>query len=290
MEYIIFFSSDSCTRCSNPNQPQMTKLYLEFITTNLLPKLQKKIAEYEEWWIFKPNSRLASYIQKHKHMLQLYFRPTELIQIIKIIANDQNMYAVGNNDIIVLDKDLQECFNTSCIFIPRLYFFCLTHVNIVKTKKCDELKNEMIKDDFFVEVPLNIIYNDPTSKFWIPQKFITSYNYQRKKITYSWKDLNTLFVKHISKQENGIIQLNKSMFEIQSTCNFAKEFQFKFFHISQVPNILKQITKFLGKTNNLLTLCPTLKFKDHDPVIFWIEEMINQHNHELPDIPSWIYL
>jgi hypothetical protein len=35
----------------------MTKLYLEFITTNLLPKLQKKIAEYEEWWIFKPKRK-----------------------------------------------------------------------------------------------------------------------------------------------------------------------------------------------------------------------------------------
>jgi hypothetical protein len=290
----FFLIPDTCQRCTDPVKNQLTKNYLEFITNNLIPILKEKTNEYKEWWIFKPSSPLAIYIQQNNYMLNLYFRPSELVYILKAIADAKNMYAWGNNDVIILDEELQNCFNTTCIYLPKLYSFCLCHVNVVTTEKCTSIKNEIIKNELFVDPPLNIIFNDPTSQFWIPQKYITSYNnnYRKKRFTYPWKDLNSLFFKFICRNDSGITQLNNAMFQIQPNCTFAEEFQFKFFHTQQVPIILKQITKFLGKSNNLLTLCSDLKFFDisspHDSVIFWIEEMITKNYNQLPYIPSCV--
>ena len=264
------------------------------MTSQLIPKLKEKTDEYKEWWIFKPNSPLATYIQQNDYMLTLYFRPAELIDAILNIANLKDMYSYGNRDVILLDQELQECFNTTCIYLPKLISYCLCHVNVVDTPKCNQLKNEIIKNELYIDPPINLILNDPTSKFWIPKQFITAYNHHKKKSIYPWKELTGLFFKYISKHENGITQLGGSMFHIQPHCSFADKVQFKYFHTNQVPNILKQITKFLGKSNNLSTLCPDLYFCDvspHDNVIFWIEEIITNHYDTLPiRSSSYVYL
>lgn len=264
------------------------------MNTQLIPKLKEKTEEYKEWWIFKPNSPLATYIQQQGYALNLYFRPIELIETIQNIAHFKNMYTYGNQDVIVLDEELQQCFNTTCIYLPKLMSFCLCHVNVVvDSKRCDQLKNEMIKNDFYIEPPVDLILNDPTSKFWIPQQFITAYNQKKKRVNYPWKELMSLFFKFITKYENGINQLGGSMFQIQPNCSFADKVQFKYFHTQQVPTILKQITKFLGKSNNLSTLCSDLYFCDvspHDDVIFWIEDMITMNYDAFPLRSSYVYL
>jgi hypothetical protein len=83
------------------------------------------------------------------------------------------------------------------------------------------------------------------------------------------------------------------MFQILSNCAFADNLSFTFFHADQVPVILKQITKFLGKSNTILTLCSDLHFCDislHDTVIFWIEEMITKNYDAMPTQSSYVYL
>jgi hypothetical protein len=263
------------------------------MTTQLIPKLKEKTSEYKEWWIFKPNSPLSAYISKNGYMFTLYFRPTELIQALKSIASYKDMYAHGNNDVIILDEELQECFNTTSIYLPKLFSFCLCHVNIVNSNKCNQLKNELIKKELYINPPVNIILNDPTSKFWIPPQFVSAYNEQKKKNSYPWKELTRVFFKHISKIENGVTPLNNSMFQILSNCAFADNLSFTFFHADQVPVILKQITKFLGKSNTILTLCSDLHFCDislHDTVIFWIEEMITKNYDAMPTQSSYVYL
>jgi len=60
---------------------------------------------------------------------------------------------------------------------------------------------------------------------------------------------------------------------------------------TQIPAILKQITKYLGKRSNILTLFPELMLEDSDikPVAF-IETTLFGDNRLMPNIQNFIYV
>ena len=289
-----FFSfSESCKRCNDPFKHQLTKLYLEFLNTELIPKLNKKNIEYAEWWIFKPESPLAKLIHQKQLPLNLYFRPNELIYLIEHLASQESMYAQGNYNIIFLNEELKLCFNTTTMYIPNLYNFCLPHVNVVNDNKTFILKNELLKNELYIDSPLNIIYTDPSSKFWIPRWLIKAYPCADTQIIFTWKEICAKFYKILTNPNNFVTKMENSIFFINEDSIFAQQFNFKHFHTNQIPDILKRIIKFLGKSNNILSLCDNLKFSDikpNDPVVYWIEEIILKNNNLTPYIPSNIYL
>lgn len=243
--------------------------------------------------MLNPNSPLAKFIQKYQLPLNLFFRPIELTSLIEDIATKENMYENGNYDIIFLSEELRLCFDRATVYIPNLYSLCLPHVIVVNEIKSSMLKNELIQNEIYVDSPLDIIYSDPSSKFWIPRQLINPYMCENNQIIFTWKELNTYFVKFITSPDSFITQMDNSMFYITEDSVFSQQFKFKHFHYNQIPTILKQVIKFLGKSNNILTLCPDLKFSDigpKDKIVYWIEEIIQQNNNLTPYISSHIFL
>lgn len=249
--------------------------------------------EFEEWWTFKPESTLAKLIEKNHMSLDPHFRPIELTSLIEQLASKENMVGHGNYEIMYFNSEFKQCFNTAFVYRPNLYSLCLPHVDIVNDIKSFFLKNDLIKNELYVESPLNIIYSDPSSKFWIPREFIYPYVCQDNQNIFNWKDLCSIFLKFVSNPESSITQMENSMFFIKEDSALAKLFNFKQFHKNQIPDILKKATKFLGKSNSILTLCPDLKFSHispYNPVVYWIEELIAKNNNLTPYIPSNIWL
>lgn len=290
--YIYLFYLESCTRCNDPFNHQLAKLYLEFLNTQLLPILNKKSVEYAQWWTFKPESQLARFLEKSQWNLNQYFTPSELISLIELIANQNNMFERGNYDIIFLNDDLKLCFDTSSIYLPDLYNLCLLHVNVVNDTKSFILKNELIKNEIIINSPLDLIYSDPSSKFWIPRQLINPYICEDNQIIFTWKEICAKFINFITSPHSSIIKM-ENMFFISNDSVIAKRFNFKYFHKNQIPDILKKMVKFLGKSNTILTLCPDLKFSHigpNEPVVYWIEELILENNNLVPYVPFNIFL
>ncbi len=75
------------------------------------------------------------------------------------------MYIKENSDILILKNELKMGFNTPIVCIPDLYNLCLPHVNVVNESKSFVIKNELIRDEFYVDFSTEIIYCDPSSKF-----------------------------------------------------------------------------------------------------------------------------
>jgi len=202
------------------------------------------------------------------------------------------MYERGNYDIMFLNDDLKKCFNTPSIYLPDLYNLCLPHVNMVSDTHSFILRNKFINNEFIIDSPLELIYSDPSSKFWVPRHFIHSYMCDNNQIIFTWKEICAKFLKFITNPHSSIIRM-ENMFFISNDSIMAKNFNFKQFHKNQIPDILKKMSKFLGKSNTILTLCPDLKFSHigpNDPVVYWIEEIILQNNNLIPYVPSSIYL
>jgi hypothetical protein len=86
---------------------------------------------------------------------------------------------------------------------------------------------------------------------------------------------------------NLLSDIPNAMYAILPTSELADFFHFKHIHHDQVLVLIKHLTKYLGKTSTMLTLCPKLKFtqcKPSDPVIFWIENLIAaNHKHGSPN-------
>ena len=71
---------------------------------------------------------------------------------------------------------------------------------------------------------------------------------------------------------------------------FAHQFNFKHFHSNQIPDILKRIIKFLGKSNNIQSLCDNLQFSDiklNDP-----SSILDRRNHGWMDgwMDGWMHI
>jgi hypothetical protein len=285
-----YFFSAGCLGCTT--SCQLTKLYLQFISTEIIPELSRLIRNYSEYWIFKPSSSLAQYLKANDYDLNFYFTPDKLINIIENIAEQNNMVEVGNSNLILLNDDMRKCFDSWIIHKPDLYHLCLPHIYTVNTKKVEELQRNTITCEFYVDSFTDIIYEDPTSLFWI-HPVINSVVFNMKKLTYSWKELCEVFLDFTTSQNSHIKQLNKSMFYVKPDSPLAHQFQFKHFDKSQIPLILKQITKFLGKSNNLLSLCDNLCFSYNSPltkVSNFIEDIIQINNNLMPHIPSVVYI
>jgi len=224
--------------------------------------------------------------------LSLYFRPIELINIIETIVEKSSFTDLGNPDIIILNKDLEACFNAPCIYKPNLYFHCLSHVTLANAEKVNELRNFILSTEFYLDSPIDLIYEDPSSLFWIHPLFNT-YILANEKIVYTWTELCTRFLKFVTTEPTDFIPLANDIYKLHPNSSLTSAIQFKHFHTSQIPLILKQITKFLGKSNTIFTLCKNLKFNHittKESINFFIEEIVINNNSLTPYVSSVVYI
>lgn len=241
--------------------------------------------------MFTPSSTLADYVHQKNHTLNQFFTPNELIATLEQIAMLNYMYSPGNSDIIVLDDDLSHCFGSEIIHKKDLYSLCLPYVTRVHSSKALSLKNATIANEFYVDPCTELVTQDPSSLFWMHPLFTPFIKGNRRPI-YSWNELCALFLDFALNTPTQITKINETMFSINPDSDLTHHFKFTYFHQSQIPDILKEICRFLGKPSNLLTLCRDLKFSNlspEDPVIHFIEDNI-QNNKMIPFIASSIYI
>lgn len=250
-----------------------------------MPELRKRFVESNEWWTFKSNSLLAKYVNSFKEFsLNTYFRPDTLINCILDIATIHYLYEPGNSEILILNQELQECFNVDKIFVPELYNYCQNHVSKAGKEQQITFQNEYINNEFYVESPHDLIYTDHTSLFWIHPtlNFILNHN---KKRTYTWKELCLLFAEFLNTPNDNIECIGNNIFSIKPKSNMASLFKFKFFHKQQMIPILKQATKFLGNKTTLFTFCPYLQFDENiDNFVQFVDYIILANNALTPYI------
>ena len=199
-----------------------------------------------------------------------------------------DLFEPGNGDIVrVGDSPFKQCFQTPTIYVPDLYNLCLPHVNIVQHHETrQQLKHAAVKQELYVEIPASILYQDPSARFWLPPVF-NQIICRNSDISYPWEELRRLFTAFFTTPNEHITRLDTAMYAILPTSELADFFHFKHIHHDQVLVLIKHLTKYLGKTSTMLTLCPKLKFtqcKPSDPVIFWIENLIAaNHKHGSPN-------
>jgi hypothetical protein len=247
---------------------------------------------YEEWWIFRPESTLNTYLKENNYVMNLYFTPEELVQRVTRMMEKNGTYDHGNSEIIFLNKDLQKIFHTESVFKPNLYSLLLDHVDLATVEKVNELRNYNISSEFYINSPVELIYNDPSSLFWI-HPLVNTHIYQNRKIVYTWKELQSTFLKFISTPNPHFISSSYNVYTIDPKSILTNLFNFRQFHSSQVFHILQQVTKFLGKSNTIFTLCKQLKFinipvKNNISAI--LENVILSNNDLTPYISNSIFI
>ena len=258
----------------------------------MLPQLRNLSSEFSVWWTFKSDSKLKLYLEQENYLLNKYFTPQELYNIIDRIANTYSLFDYGNSSLIILNETLRNVFDTDIIFRPNIKRFCLSHVENVPYKKNLKLKNQYIaqhfKNNFSTD---NLLYSDPSSVFWL-HPVVNNLLSKNHTFTYSWNNLVEQFMILCSTNTDHFTQLDCSIIEIKSTSPISEYFKTNYFHISQCESILKSLTKFLGRTNSIHAVCKQINFNinKNEPVFDFIDNLINTSHTLSPTIDSYIYI
>lgn len=263
-------------------------MYIDCLDTKLIPALTECVEKYSEWWSFKVFSPFVEYVHGR---LPSYFRPEELINLLLNDAEKNYSFDPGNSKIILVDEYLQKCFNTTVIFVSDLYTLCLSHINILDDPaKVLLIKNKHIAADLWIDTPYDILYKDSSSKFWLPPLY-NDIMCKNTKMTYKWNELCFLITNFITTKNPYFTPFGVGSFLINSGTAFSNEMKFKYFHKSQIPDIIKQIIKYLGKQSNILTLCPELyQTNDDIETAKFLEEIMFGNNRLMPHSNSYINL
>ena len=85
--------------------------------------------------------------------------------------------------------------------------------------------------------------------------------------------------------------MTKTYFRLIQILLCVMNLDFNIFHKSQIPFILKQITKYLGKKHNILTLCPELHHNESDvTTMYFLEDLMFSNNRLLPHMSCSTYV
>lgn len=88
---------------------------------------------------------------------------------------------------------------------------------------------------------------------------------QKLQLIFTWKEICAKFNKILITHNSFVTKMENSIFFTNDDSVFAQQFNFKQFHSNQIPEILKQVIKFLGKSNTILSPFENLKFSDIEP-------------------------
>lgn len=272
-------------------------MYVNFIQNKLLPQLTSLATKYSLWWTFKPNSLLKAYLNDREINLDKYFCPNDLLNVVLNVLRNETQNS--NNNIIMLKNEEQQIvFDSWFIFAPDIIkTHLVAHIMVAPMEIANLLQNKNMIEDFYIESPKEIIYKDQSSVFWLIPIVDFAINKSTGNV-YSWNKLLFIFSEFCFNNKEFFTRHNDSIIEVNNDTNFTSLFGFKYFHVSQIETILKQITKFLGRKNSLINSCPFLK---HNPlfqqnsnqytnVFTFIDDVINNNNDLLPLIPLELYI
>jgi hypothetical protein len=254
--------------------------------------------KYANWWTFKPSSLLKSYLNDREIVMNEYFSLDELQdQVINVLKNATQY---SNSDVIVLvDEELQMVFDSWFIFVPDIVKdHLLAHVIAAPTDISNALQNKHMTENFYIDSPLDLIYKDPSSVFWL-LPFVDFAMNQSTGNVYSWNKLLFMFTEFCLNNTTYFTRLSDSIIGINENTFLTSLFDFKYFHLSQIETLLKKITKFLGRKNGIAQSCHFIKhnslfnitaIKKHPNVFTFIDDVINNNNNIMPAVPSILYI
>ena len=275
----------------------MDHKYVDFIEKELLPELNFLAAKYASWWTFKPNSCLKSYLNEHEIVFDKYFCLDELQEKVLDVLKNSTQYS--NTDVIMLnDEEQQMMFDSWYIFVPDIIKdHLLAHVVAAPNEVSNALQNKHMVENFYIDSPMDIIYKDQSSVFWLIPLVDFAINKSTGNV-YSWTKLRFMFTEFCLNNTDYFTRHSDSIICINENTPFTSLFDFKYFHLSQIETILRKITKFLGRKNGILQNCHFVKrnalfdisSKTPPNVFTFIDDVINNNNNLMPLLPSGIYI
>lgn len=256
----------------------LTQTYNQFIKQKIVPELQALTQIYEEWWEFKPDSTLATYLLKNDHRLPPCFTPATLCASILQIANENNLFATGNADILLPDRALQDALSNAphIIFVKSLDIWCFPHMKVIDAAKTTELKNAHIHRDFCPQPPITLVTQDPAARFCL-HPFFNAIIANNKQFVYTWDELVATFYHFLCTNKTHIQRYQDTIFSIKVDSELRSRLNFNIFHRTQIPQLLHHICKFIGTPSSVISTCKDLHFKDLDeksPVVNYFSSLV----------------
>jgi hypothetical protein len=263
-----------------------------------LPELNVLAAKYAKWWTFKPFSLLKLYLNEREIVLDEYFSLDELQE--KVFDVLKNSFQYFNSDVIVLmDEEQQKLFDSWYFFVPDIVKdHLMAHIVAAPEEISKDLQNKHMTENFYVESPMDIIYKDPSSVFWIPPYIDFAINKSTGNV-YSWNRLLFLFTEFCLNNTEYFTRHSENIIGINENTFLTSVFNFKYFHLSQIEKILKKVTKFLGRKNSMIQNCHFIRHtplvnvasnKNQPNVFTFIDDIINNNNCLMPSLSAGLYI
>jgi hypothetical protein len=254
--------------------------------------------KYATWWTFKPSSLLKAYLNDREIVLDEYFSLDELQDQVINVLKHASQYS-NSNVIVLMDEEQQMVFDSWYIFVPNIVKdHLLAHVVAAPADISNALQNKHMTDHFYINSPIDLIYKDPSSVFWL-FPFVDFAMNQSTGNVYSWNKLLFMFTEFCLNNTNYFTRLSDSIISINENTCLTSLFDFTYFHLSQIDTILKRITKFLGRKNGIVQSCHFIKnnplfnitsTKKHPNVFTFIDDVINNNNNLMHALPSGLYI
>ena len=288
---------DQCRICKSEDgfiKNELIFNYIQYIDS-ILPKLSLLISKYSIWWKFNPESKLKDYFMKKNIHLDEYFCPEDLEKklVDSLLAYQTLEYQSENKNVLLLTDDLQIIFKKWCIYLPQLRQQIESKIEVVSLEESWKLMKQQIEKNLKFDDSSFIIINDPSSLFCLHPDIDFAINKSSGNV-YTWKALVNLFIDFCTTNtefftrtsDDNFIYINKNTF-------LANIFKFKCFNLLQCEDMVKLISKFIGRKDGLLATCPKLKFHaifsnlflqtKYTSVINFIDAVINNNTMLLPN-------
>ncbi len=164
----------------------------------------------------------------------------------------------SNNSILILDAELQAILNACTIFKPNLIEACLPQLQKAPCNIEEHLKSLNIEQSLFVYCPKDLVYKDKTACFYLDHHIHKLMNNEHNELVFTWNDLLMRFIDFCTtNQEN--FQRKSDVIKVKENSPMSVLLGFQYFHIDQAEDILKQVTKLLGRGKFRNYVCPYFK-------------------------------
>ena len=230
-------------------------IYRDFII-QLKKEIQNLSGRFHHWYQFKRDSSLKSYLLEHHIILDAYFTPTDLCDVLTDLFQVNNLDQNRNPDIYILNSELQLILNSYIAYKPRVLELCMPHLLKATDEVQIQLQQKHVQQNILVFCPKNIIYQDPTAVFYLYHQVNQIMGQTR--FVYTYQDLvNTFYDFCTTDQEH--FSHTSDFIEVKDDSPIALLLPFKYFHIDQIESIVQKLSMYLGRKGFLTYSCPYFK-------------------------------
>lgn len=275
---VFLYFSEWCKNCNSKNtdRNKLTELYLNTIRDNILPELQKTYNRYAFWCTLKESSPICKILKAYNTVLPVPMTMENLTRVLTDIFHDQDMLSKNNPQIVILNKQFQDIFPDHLVFLPDLEKLLIPHIHICPQYLCRNVQSDMITEDLYITSPSDILYEDPTSLFWLQDDLNMLLN-KKQKITYTWAEILTIFKNYIVTNKQTYLKGQDDNIIWLTSTPLYNFFPCTHLDLSQIETLLKEHTIFLGRETRLPQFCDHIKFRPLTIHVWsWLDAMINK--------------